>query len=106
MNISITRRTSTQISVNTPAYYENTRDGFFAAIIGTNFISGWKADNIGYATVKTERIKENEELNENISQLAQVLTSPEWIPCDRARFVELYTNCITQITLNAGEEQP
>ena len=106
MNIRITRKTSTQIEVNTPGYYENTRDGYFAAIIGTNFVTGWMADNINYATIRTEQIKEGEELNEVTSQLAQVLTSPEWVPIDRERYVELFSACLTKITLNAQEVQP
>ena len=106
MNITITRKSSTQIEVNTPAYYENSRDGFFAAIIGTNFVTGWVAENINYATMRTEQIKENGELSEVTSQLAQVLTNPEWVPIDRERFVELFSACMAKITLNAQEVQP
>ncbi len=105
MNITITQRSATSVMLPTSAYYENVTDCSFAAIIDGTFITGWMAKNIQYSSLRSERIKEGDEISE-LSELARVLTEPKWQIVTRERFDELFAQCVARLSGKAEEVQP
>lgn len=100
MNILLTNRTTTPLSIVAPIYVENAQEKEFAAVMDGYFIYGWHSELINYTTVKREAIKEGEEISTS-SPLGKVLTDPRFVTINRDRFLELLAATMSHI---CGEE--
>lgn len=93
MNISITHRSATQISVVPGTYYYSAKESSFAAIMDGYFVYGWLAANIDFGSIRREAITEGEEIS-SLSPLARILTESDFEVITRERFVELFDQAV------------